>query len=195
MKLVATVSSNKEIELAEKANVIEIRLDLFEEEIKFPKKEVIITCRRKIDGGRYEGNDAERIELMKRFKADYVDLECDLPDSFFDFNCKIIESYHNFKETPDYEFLRDLVKNRRGEYFKIATLGRSKSDVEKIVKILCKYDNVIAFLMGSDFTYTRILSAFLGSPFIYCYVGRAKAPGQLELNRAYEILKLMGVKL
>lgn len=195
MKLVATVSSNKEIELAEKANVIEIRLDLFEEEIKFPKKEVIITCRRKIDGGRYEGNDAERIELMKRFKADYVDLECDLPDLFFDFNCKIIESYHNFRETPDYEFLRDLVKNRRGEYFKIATLGRSKSDVEKIVKILCKYDNVIAFLMGSNFTYTRILSAFLGSPFIYCYVGRAKAPGQLELNRAYEILKLMGVKL
>ncbi len=198
MKLVATVSNFEEIKLAEKADVIEIRLDLFVSSQltsdiydRITRKEVIITCRRKRDGGMFEGDERDRIRLIKSFKADYVDLEYDLPDEFFDFNCKVIESYHNFRETPDYEFLRNLIENKRGDYFKIATLGRSKKDVEKIVKVLCNYDDVIAFLMGEEFAYTRILSALLGAPFVYCYVGKPKAPGQIELNKAYEILRTL----
>ena len=195
MRLVATVSSNAEIKLAEDADIIEIRLDLFKSEVEIPKdKEVIITYRRKRDGGEFDGDDNERINIMKKYSADYVDLECDLSDKFFDFNCKIIESYHNFTETPDYDCLRKLVENMRGDYFKIATIGKSKNDVEKIVRILCRYENVIAFLMGQNFTYTRILAAFLGSPFIYCYVGVSKAPGQIRLDDAIKILKTLGVR-
>ncbi|MEM2324515.1 MAG: hypothetical protein QXK70_01430 [Archaeoglobaceae archaeon] len=39
-----------------------------------------------------------------------------------------------------------------------------------------------------------MVSAFLGSPFIYCYVGKKKAPGQIELGEAIEILRILGVK-
>ena len=195
MKLVATVSNMRELKLAEKADVIELRLDLFNfEKNLLPKREYIITLRRKVDGGAYDGDEVSRIEKLKSFSdlASYVDLECDLPDSVFDeFNCKIIESYHNFKGTPEYNFLSELVENKRGDYFKIATMGKSKDDVVKVVRLLAEHDNVIAFLMGEQFAFTRILTAFLGSPFVYCFVGKAKAPGQIELSKAREILRLM----
>jgi 3-dehydroquinate dehydratase-1 len=194
MKLVATVSSNKEIRMAEKADIIEIRLDMLKEKVAMPDKEVIVTCRRKKDGGLFTGRDEERIALMSNYRADYVDLEYDLPDEFFDFPCKVIESYHNFYETPNYRFLKGLVENRRGDFFKIATTGKSRRDVETIVKILIEHDNVIAFLMGKNFAFTRLFSLFLGSPFIYCYVGKSKAPGQIELEKAYEVLRLLGVR-
>ncbi len=197
MKIVATVSGIDEIELAKKADVIELRLDLgnFAKE-KLPTAEYIVTFRRKVDGGKYEGDDERRIKILKDYEdvATYVDLECDLSDSTFEiFNCKIIESYHNFKETPSYEFLKELVSNRRGDYFKIATLGKTKSDVRKIVRLLLEFDDVIAFLMGKEFTFTRVLAVMLGSPFIYCYVGESKAPGQIEVGEARKVFEILGL--
>ncbi len=197
MKLVATVSGISEIGLAKKADVIELRLDLgnFDKEI-LPSAEYIVTFRRKIDGGKYEGSDEYRLRKLKEYEdiATYVDLECDLNDSVFEtFDCKIIESYHNFKETPDYEYLKELVTNRRGDYFKIATLGRTSSDVRKIVKLLLEFENVIAFLMGKKFKFTRILAVMLGSPFIYCYVGESKAPGQIEVDEARRVFEILGL--
>lgn len=198
MKLVATVSNLNEILIAKNADFIELRLDLGKFE-SIPPGNYIVTFRRESEGGSYKGDERNRIENLKIFsekiKAAFVDLECDLPDSIFDiFRCGIIESYHNFKNTPELSFLKDLVENKRGDYFKIATMGNSKEDWIKIVKILTEYENVIAFLMGENFRFTRIFSAFLGSPFIYCYVGEKKAPGQIELREVIEILKLLGVE-
>ncbi|MCS7129823.1 MAG: type I 3-dehydroquinate dehydratase [Archaeoglobaceae archaeon] len=198
MRLVATVSNSEELKLAERADLIELRLDLGEFK-EIPRGNFIVTCRRKSEGGLYDGEEEKRIEKMRFFaekvNAELVDLEFDLPDRYFkEFNCKIIESYHNFKETPNYSFLKDLVESKRGDYFKIATLGKSEEDWRKIVKILLEYENVVAFLMGEKFSYTRIFSAYLGSPFIYCYVGTKKAPGQIELNDAAQILRLLGVR-
>lgn len=196
MKLVATVSSAEELELAGKADIVELRLDLFDFSTVRVEKEKILTCRRVSDGGKFEGEERERIEILKRgfelLNPDYVDIESDLPDSAFDFNCMIIESYHNFKETPEYSELKSIVEGRRGDIIKIATMGKGKKDVEKVVRILANYDNVVAFLMGERFSFTRILAAYLGSPLIYCYVGSPKAPGQISLDDAREIICRLG---
>lgn len=204
MKLVATVSSLEEIRQAEKADLIEIRLDLFDgiwdviDEIKHAGKNIIATCRREKDGGRFAGSDAERIEILRSFadatKATYVDVEHDMPDSAFDFNCNIIESYHNFKETPEYKELSSIVEGRRGDIVKIVTMGRTRKDVGKVVRLLLEYGDidVVAFLMGKDYSFTRIFSAYLGSPFVYCFVGESKAPGQIHLEDAYRIRKILG---
>jgi len=192
MKLVATVSNFEELSLAKDADVVELRLDLFDFRDVKVEKEKILTCRRVSDGGKFDGDDGKRLELIRDvfelLNPEYVDLENDLPDSAFDFNCKIIESYHNFRETPDYPDLKRIVEGRRGDIVKIATMGRSKKDVEKIVRILVNYDDVVAFLMGEMFRFTRIFAAYLGSPFVYCYVGSPKAPGQLSLADAREII-------
>lgn len=193
MKLVATVASSKEIEMAERADIIELRLDLFELEELKKEKEVILTCRRVADGGKFSGEDEIRLEKLRYYQeklgAEYVDIESDLPDSAFEFNCSIIESYHNFAETPEYSYLSKLVESRRGDVVKIATMGKSKRDVETMVRILVNHENVVAFLMGEKFSFTRILAALLGSPFVYCYVGSPKAPGQISLDEAAELLR------
>jgi len=198
MKLVATVSDDREVLLASQADLIELRLDLGGD-FSVGRGKYIITCRRTSEGGLYSGEEEKRIEKIRYFAektgAEYVDLEFDLHDKFFEyFDCKIIESYHNFVETPDYAYLKKLVENKRGDLFKIATLGRSMEDWRKIVRLLLDSEGVIAFLMGEKFRFTRIASALLGSPLIYCYVGTKKAPGQLELREALEILSLLGVR-
>lgn len=198
MMVIATVSSPEEIELAERADLIELRLDLGDFK-NLRKGRYIVTFRRKIDGGRYEGSEERRIYELRRFaekiSAEFVDLENDLSDEVFEsFECKIIESYHNFKETPSFEFLKDLVESRRGDYFKIATMGKSNEDWKKIAKLLLEYENLVAFLMGESFRFTRIASLLLGAPMVYCYVGSKKAPGQLELGEVLEALKILGLR-
>ncbi len=181
------------------ADVVELRLDLFSvfpeerklDGIKIPK---IVTIRRVVDGGKYEGREDKRIELLSRYSghADYVDLECDLSDEAFKMmKSKVIESYHNFKETPSYDFLRDLIESKRGDLFKIATMGRDKRDVLTITKVLCEYENVVAFLMGEKFSWTRIFACFLGSPFIYCSISKAVAPGQIHAKDVKKIFSLL----
>ena len=183
------------------ADVIEFRLDLFpsfpEYERIRTEKQSIVTIRLKEDGGRYEGDEEGRLELLRKYSkyADYVDLESRLDDdTFLRFEkVKIIESYHNFTETPSYQELVDLIEGRRGDIIKIATMGGGKEDVLKIVKLLTEYDNVVAFLMGRKYAYTRILAFILGSPFIYCSLTTPVAPGQYDVYTARKILKAMGV--
>ncbi|MCS7118654.1 MAG: type I 3-dehydroquinate dehydratase [Archaeoglobaceae archaeon] len=198
MRLVTTISNISELEMAKKSDIIELRLDLGNFE-NVPPGKYIVTYRRKADGGLYVGNEEERIAKLrdnaKRVKAEFVDIEFDVEDSILDlFDCDVIESYHNFKETPNYEFLKNLVENKRGDHFKVATMGRSIEDWKRIAKLLIEFDGTIAFLIGEKFKFTRIAAAMLGSPFIYCYVGSKKAPGQFELEEALKILKKLGVR-
>ncbi len=181
------------------ADIIEYRIDLFSsfpeyERIKL-EKPVIVTIRKKEDGGEFQGDDEERLDLLLKYSkySDYIDLENYLDDDvFLKFRKnKIIESYHNFKETPDYRVLVDIVEGRRGDYIKIATMGRDKEDVLKIVKLLTEFENVIAFLMGRQFSWTRIVSFILGSPMIYCTLSRPVAPGQLDIYTVKKILKMI----
>jgi len=199
MQIVVSVANfDDAVKAMDVADVIELRLDLFDSfpepgkivELQKPK---IVTIRRTKEGGKYEGSEEERCELIKKYSkfADYVDIENDVGDEFFDVNCKIIESYHNFRETPSYDELKDIVEAKRGDIFKIATLGRTKSDVLTITRILTEYEDVVAFLMGEQFRFTRVMSVFLGSPFIYCYIGKSVAPGQLEAQKARKIIEIL----
>ncbi len=200
MKIVVSASSFADVVLAKNvADIIELRLDLFstfpdENKLKGIGKPIIVTIRREEDGGKFKGDEDRRLKTLARYSAyaDYVDVENDVPDEYIRMmKCKIIESYHNFKETPSYEYLKDLIEARRGDIFKIATMGRDKSDVLKIVRLLCEYDNLVAFLMGKEFAWTRIMALFLGSPFIYCTVSKSVAPGQLEANKVRKILDML----
>jgi len=181
------------------ADVIEFRLDLFQSFPEYDRikteKQSIVTIRTKQDGGKYEGNEDERIELLWKYSknADYVDLESRLDDEIFlrFGKTKVIESYHDFIKTPEYEKLKDIVEGKRGDYMKIAVMGQEKEDVLKIVRLMTEYENVIAFLMGRRFSYTRILSFILGAPFIYCSLSSAIAPGQIDIYTAKRVVKML----
>ena len=201
MKIVVSATSFADVVSAMNvADLIELRLDLFstfpdERKLSGIGKPTIVTIRRVQEGGRYQGNEERRIEMLSKYSiyANYVDLECDLPDEAFKLmRCDIIESYHNFSETPSYEYLKDLIEGKRGDIFKIATMGKDRKDVLTITRILCEYDDIIAFLMGEKFAWTRIFACFLGSPFIYCSISKAVAPGQLDAHKVRKIFDLLG---
>ncbi len=199
MKIVVSATSPGDIEAAEDvADIVELRLDLFDSlpsvvQAHRVEKPLIITIRRKEEGGAFEGDEEQRLELFNRFSeiAHYVDVEYNSDEDFFKLPVKIIESYHNFEGTPSYEFLENLVENKRGDLIKIACLGKDRQDVLNVFSILTNYDNVVAFLMGEDFAFTRITAAFMGSPFIYCHSGSAVAKGQIEAHQAYEAIKIL----
>jgi 3-dehydroquinate dehydratase-1 len=200
VKIVVSASSFADVVTAMSvADIIELRLDLFsmfpdENKLRGIGKPIIVTIRRVQEGGKFSGDEDRRLRTLARYSAyaDYVDVENDVADEYLKLmKCKVIESYHNFKETPSYEYLKDLVEARRGDVFKIATMGKDKRDVLTITKLLCEYDNLVAFLMGEKFAYTRIMALFLGSPFIYCTVSKSVAPGQLEANKVRKILDVL----
>ena len=192
------VSARNMDETKADADVVEFRLDLFPslpslEEVKSVEKEKILTVRRPEDGGKFEGDEEERLAIFRKYCElfDYADVEVYAGDEFFDLPCRIIESYHNFKRTPDFEELKDMVESRRGEIFKIATMGKDRKDVLTVTKLLCEYDNVVAFLMGESFSFTRVLAVALGAPFIYCSAEKAVAPGQLSVDEARVVLSVL----
>jgi 3-dehydroquinate dehydratase-1 len=74
-------------------------------------KPIIVTIRRVQEGGKFSGDEDRRLRTLARYSAyaDYVDVENDVEDEYLKLmKCKVIESYHNFKETPSYEYLRDF---------------------------------------------------------------------------------------
>ncbi|AGK60980.1 3-dehydroquinate dehydratase [Archaeoglobus sulfaticallidus PM70-1] len=205
MKIVASVVGEFSKRMIEMCDIVEIRIDAVanaEEIIKLSEdlgKEKIITCRRRADGGYYDGDESGRIKKLKKFSkyADFVDIESDMDDDVFDvFDCRIIESYHGIN--PGYEYLSDLVEGKRGDIFKIAILGRrenGKEDVKTILKLHSEYDNLIAFVMGERFKFTRVISTMLGNPIIYCHAGRKAAEGQISVEEAVAIRKIIGDEL
>ncbi len=204
MKIVASVGSESEAVRASSlkcVDVIELRLDLFNplpplEFIEELGKERILTVRKLPDGGKFMGSEEERHRIYERYvdACQYIDVETGSDDSFFELPATIIESYHNFKETPPYHYLTDLIESSRGDIFKIAVTGKGKEDFVTITRILSEYDGVVAFLMGEDFSYTRIVAAMMGAPFIYCHTGSSVAPGQIHAEVADKIFRLLGVR-
>jgi 3-dehydroquinate dehydratase-1 len=208
VKIVASVGSETEAVHASSldcVDVIELRLDLFNnlpslEFIKNMNKEVIITVRKPSDGGKFHGGEEERYMIYEKYAraCHYADVETRSNDSFFELLSElpvtIIESYHNFKETPSYRFLANLIESSKGDIFKIAVMGRRKKDFATVVRILSEFENIVAFLMGREFSYSRIVAAVMGSPFIYCHAGTSVAPGQIHVEDADKILRILGIR-
>ena len=69
-------------------------------------------------------------------------------------------------------------------YIKIVTAAKSINDTTKILSLYNKSSKIklIAFAMGEEARFSRILCLHLGSPFTYVSLGKAVAPGQFSLN-------------
>ena len=106
-----------DIKKSRDADLIELRLDYVKKLddkklkniIRICKKPVIVTVRKKTEGGFFSGNEKERIQILEnaiKFNADYVDIEYPSDKNSIKNliknkkNSKVIVSYHNFKKTP-----------------------------------------------------------------------------------------------
>ncbi|KYC49020.1 MAG: Shikimate dehydrogenase [Candidatus Methanofastidiosum methylothiophilum] len=199
----------------EKGELAEIRIDLISDlnllEIsnKYDKNRIIITNRKKDEGGSFEGSESERISpLVEALKIGFgfIDIESSSIDSLHnliskkrEYNSKtnIIISYHNFEETP--HNLKEILlqmENQDHDIIKIVAYAKDISDNLTIKDLLSprsrQSKKVISFLMGEKGEISRILCTSWGSYTSYAPlkgVGKT-APGQIPiefLNDVYRV--------
>ena len=204
----ALTSAEKALEVAD---IVEFRVDYFkeireEDIIEMAKYPSIITIRTHWEGGKYRGSDDRRIELYKvsiENDVEYIDIELkekrnrELVEFRNDTSSKtkIIVSYHDFKETPSYNSLLDIVNKELqiGDVGKFATMVNTKRDILNILRVIQEFEGkVIGIGMGEKGKLTRILGTYFGSILTFASMeGKSSAPGQIDVKRLKEIYNLI----
>ena len=186
---------------------VELRLDFLAKAIDFKrlmplkKCEWIATFRRREDGGRWAGSEAERQMVLRQAIIagfDYVDLETDIADRVPRFGkVKRIVSYHNLTETPpDLEEIHARLCAQDADIVKLAVTAQTPMDNLRVLKLIQNAPKpTIAHCMGDLGTISRVLSLKYGAPFMYAAFNpeRAIAPGLLtfeEIRRGYPLKTL-----
>jgi len=209
-------SASNSIKKANGADLIELRLDYIEDFevvklkrlLKNCKNPVIVTNRKKGEGGFFKGGEKERIQILKKSidsGADYIDIELSSGiNSVKELiknkkKSKIIVSYHDFYgDSADIIGKYNEIKKLKPDLIKIVTKAGSVTGNFKIFDLIKKADKenrkIIAFCMGSYGEFGRILSIILGSRIIYASLSKGKesASGQFTLDElnSYRIKKL-----
>ncbi len=188
------------------AKMVELRVDYVTGRVNIgrlmaaaPQEEcqVIITCRRKEDGGKWSGTEEARLLLLREAIAegvDYVDIEEDIASQIPRFGkTKRIISYHNFRKTPeDLEELHERMTGLDPDIIKLATMANDPHDNLRMMELMEQSKiPTVGMCMGDIGTPSRILSAKFGAPFTYAtfHHERALAPGQLSFKHMTEIYR------
>lgn len=153
---------------------------------------VILTVRRPREGGRFAGDEQERLSLLKRLAGAgfaYVDIEEDLfaPDleaQITRSGARIIRSLHDFAGVPDnLESRVSRLAHGPGEIPKAAVMPKDAAELARLLSAFegLKGTEKIMLGMGEIGFPTRVLAPKLGS--LLCYTsppnGKA-APGQVD---------------
>jgi 3-dehydroquinate dehydratase/shikimate dehydrogenase len=205
----------RDLEVLEKhrkyTDVAELRVDCLDPDERllirrFPElagMPVVLTIRRRIDGGNFVGGEGSRISLLskglafaeadRRHNFAYVDLEQDLDvpsleEAARTFGTRIIRSYHNMQGSE-----QDLAGKTRSllrvgdEIAKVAVTPRTFEDVRALYQAARETAGIEKILLGMGHlgTNTRILAKLLGSHLSYAAAPEeedfpAGAPGQIS---------------
>ncbi len=200
------------------AQLVELRVDWLSRAPDVPRllkdrpTPVIVTCRRREDGGKWTGTeDARRMVLRTAIVsgADYVDLEDDIARSIPRYGqTKRIVSHHDFETTPDdLEAIWAEMAEMNPDVIKLVTMAHSPSDCIRLLKLVSEAKiPTVGFCMGEFGTASRILCGKYGSPFTYAAFSaeREVAPGILtfqemkdlyhydEINRETQVFGVLG---
>ena len=195
-----------------KSDYVEVRLDFLKSEqipktleiIKKDLGKVVCTLRPKKEGGKFEGNEKERVAILKLI-AEYnpflLDVEFNtlknnmsLTNYLHSTKTKLLVSWHDFKKTPNSSELKKKISqmSKFSRNVKIVSTAKSTEDATRMLEMYNKKGkiNLIAFAMGDYGRISRILSLYLGSPYTYVSLGKAIAPGQFSVDEINKIINL-----
>jgi 3-dehydroquinate dehydratase type I len=197
------------------ADLIELRVDYLrnaelEKLLKAGERPLIVTNRRKAEGGRYRGDEKKRLAILRQaadLGAAFVDVEMrtersSLRELIKNKNgTRMILSSHDFQRTLSPSALRKLLDRmmRQGaDVAKIATFARSWDDNLKVLALIPyarkRGQAIVTFCMGEKGKMSRIFSPLMGAAWTYASLGRrrASAPGQLTVTEMREIWERLG---
>ena len=195
-----------------KSDYVEVRFDFLKieripetlEMIKKDLKNVVCTLRPKTEGGKFLGNEKERIVILKLI-AEYNPFLLDVEfntlkrnSSFVKYlnstKTKLLVSWHDFKKTPSTTELKKRMSqmSRFSSNVKIVCTAKSIDDSTRMLELYSKKgkNNLISFAMGDLGRISRILCLYLGSPYTYVSLGKAIAPGQFSVDEIKKITNL-----
>ena len=183
-------------------DMAEIRLDLLSEGEREKAAELakelnvptILTFRRKVDGGAYEGSEEKRIELfLKLLKEDspfsYVDLEDDFRDASVEAaankaGVRIIRSMHLFDDSKKINLINEA-RRLRGDSNsipKIAYKVESENEVDDFFRETQGFDEFehIFLIMGEIGKKTRLEAHRSNSMLVYSSTGALSSLGHIS---------------
>jgi len=196
-----------------KSDLVEIRFDFLKTEqvpdtLELVKKDlsrIVCTLRPKKEGGKFPGNETERIAILKLI-AEYNPFLLDIEFNTLKNNAplakylkstktRLLVSWHDFKKTPSSLELKKKVKqmSKFSSNVKIVGTAKSTGDSTRMLELYSKKgrNNLISFAMGDFGRISRILCLYLGSPYTYVSLGKVIAPGQFSVD---EVKKIMSLK-
>jgi 3-dehydroquinate dehydratase type I len=200
------------------ADLLELRIDLIADLdlpvlMKAKRGPVLITNRRREEGGGFRGTEEERIFLLceaVRLKAEYVDMEAATDDTLarqvLDAaaeqygRTRTIISYHDFDLTPTEDGLRLMwitCREKGGDIVKIVTHARSGEDNLRTLSLIPysrkRGQEIIAFCMGEQGRISRVMAPLLGAYLTFAALGKGEeaAPGQLTVEEIKQIMKIL----
>ena len=175
------------------ADLVELRLD-YAPQVDLEKLlanrpcPVIVTCRRKREGGMFEGSEDERIALLQRavdLGAEYVDVELDSVGRLKrGGRPRLIVSYHDFEKTPeDIDRVHAKIVRSGADVAKVVCMARDIRDNLRMFDLLRRTKHpTIALCMGELGLISRILGRKFRNflTFAALETGKESAPGQLS---------------
>ncbi|AKB23527.1 3-dehydroquinate dehydratase I [Methanosarcina sp. MTP4] len=220
-------SSRKAAEMG--ADVLEIRLDLLgirdsglaveitgkiKAENGLP---LILTNRSSAEGGKWEGSEKERIEILKELltsfsreggvdTADAVDIELsagekersELISTAKKQGKTVIVSFHDFSKTPSFQEMEKIIEEafRAGaDIAKLAVMPGSLQDILDLLRLTLNAREarrpVCTIAMGKLGKHTRVIAPLYGSVLSYASVESSAAPGQLQANEVKKMMELL----
>lgn len=201
------------------AGVVELRLDGMADPdlprlLAAKAGKIVITNRRRDEGGRFDGSEDRRIALLREaaaLGADFVDVEArterSLRDGLLDsiarngYAAEAILSLHLPEGTPGEGTLRALFRGLMetgAPVIKLVPHARRPSDNLRVLGLLPyagrKGRRLIAFCMGEQGRMSRVLAPLLGSFLAYASLGKGEetAPGQLTAGELRRVLRMLG---
>jgi len=199
-----------------KSDYVEVRFDFLKTEeipktleiIKGDIKKVVCTLRPKLEGGKFEGSEKERVAILKLI-AEYNPFLLDIEFNTIKKNrelvkylkttkTKLLISWHDFKKTPKFlELINKMNQmSKFSENVKIVTTAKTTEDSTRVLQMYGRNEkiNLIAFAMGDSGRISRILCLYLGSPYTYVSLGKPVAPGQFSVDEMKKIIEMKLIK-
>jgi len=200
------------------ADVVELRIDFIRNVnlgklLSAKNSKILVTARKKDEGGNFEGDEKERFSLLSKaiiLRADFVDIELSTDETFtkklledikkYGDQTKLIVSHHDFNGTPSESKLQNIFNecvDRGAHIVKIATFANSAEDNLKILKLIsyAKKTNqkIITLCMGEKGKISRVMAPYFGSYLSFASLekGAESAPGQLTIGEMREIFRIL----